>query len=76
MLIYKESVHRTVSTLFLNNLNYWIMSNRTFAQGAILKRIEEKSEWRENFQDYSEHTDYDAYTDYNDCHGDYYDYDK
>lgn len=52
------------------------MKKGTFAQKAILKRIEEKAEWKENFQDYSEHTDYDAYTDYNDCHGDYYDYDK
>ena len=49
------------------------MNAMTFAQEAILKRIEEKSEWRENFQDYQEHTDYDAYSDYNDCHGDYYD---
>lgn len=51
------------------------MSTRTFAQDAILKRIEEKAEWKENFQDYQEHTDYDAYSDYNDCHGDYYDAD-
>ncbi len=51
------------------------METRTIAQSAILKRIEEKTEWKENFQDYSEHTDYDAYTDYNDCHGDYYDAD-
>lgn len=45
----------------------------TYAQEAILKRIVEKKEWEDKFQDYSEHTDYDAYTDYNDCHGDYYD---
>lgn len=50
------------------------MKDKTFAQESILKRIEEKSEWGNNFQDYSEHTDYEAYTDYNDCHGDYYDY--
>lgn len=51
------------------------MSNRTYAQNAILKRIEEKETWAVNFQDYQEHTDYDAYSDYNDCHGDYYDND-
>lgn len=49
------------------------MKTRTFAQEAILRRITEKAEWKENFQDYQEHTDYDAYSDYNDCHGDYYD---
>ncbi len=49
------------------------MNNRTFAQSTILKRIQEKARWEENFQDYQEHTDYDAYSDYNDCHGDYYD---
>lgn len=49
------------------------MSNRTFAQETILRRIKEKAVWGKNFQDYTEHTDYDAYTDYNDCHGDYYD---
>lgn len=50
------------------------MKTKTYAQIVILKRIEEKSEWDDDFQDYTEHTDYDAYTDYNDCHGDYYDY--
>ena len=49
------------------------METKTFAQNAILQRINEKSDWKENFQDYQEHTDYDAYSDYNDCHGDYYD---
>ncbi len=48
----------------------------TYAQEAIEKRISEKSVWEVNFQDYQEHTDYDAYTDYDDCHGDYYDFDK
>lgn len=52
------------------------MNYSTFARETILHRIKEKAEWEKNFQDYSEHTDYDAYTDYNDCHGDYYDYDK
>lgn len=46
----------------------------TYAKTAIIKRIAEKEEWNNHFQDYSEHTDYEAYTDYNDCHGDYYDY--
>lgn len=50
------------------------MKERTFAEEAILHRINEKVEWKENFQDYQEHTDYDAYSDYNDCHGDYYDF--
>lgn len=50
------------------------MKEKTYAQESILKRIDEKQEWIEKFQDYSEHTDYEAYTDYNDCHGDYYDY--
>ncbi|MBP5613549.1 MAG: hypothetical protein J6X35_05350 [Bacteroidales bacterium] len=45
----------------------------TYAQESIQRRIAEKKEWEDKFQDYSEHTDYDAYTDYNDCHGDYYD---
>lgn len=52
------------------------MEKNTYAQKVIFRRIIEKTEWKESFQDYSEHTDYDAYTDYNDCHGDYYDYDK
>ena len=40
----------------------------TFAQKTILKRIEEKLENENDFQDhYSEsHTDYSAYSDYND----------
>ena len=49
------------------------MESLTFAQATILKRIKEKEEWQNHFQDYQEHTDYDAYSDYNDCHGDYYD---
>lgn len=53
-----------------------ISKTATHAQEAIKKRIIEKSEWEITFQDYQEHTDYDAYSDYNDCHGDYYDFDK
>lgn len=52
------------------------MKKMTFAQKAISRRMVEKMEWEESFQDYTEHTDYEAYTDYNDCHGDYYDYGK
>ena len=64
--------------MIIYNINFLIevinMDKYTFAQEAIQKRIIEKKEWQEAFQDYSEHTDYEAYTDYNDCHGDYYDY--
>lgn len=42
----------------------------TFAKKSILRRIIEKKEAKENFQDHSEHTDYDAYSDY-DQHEDY-----
>lgn len=61
-------------TLFCNNLNYRIMSNRTFAQSAILKRIGEKQNCT-IFQDFGYGDEYSEspYNDYNDCHGDYYD---
>ena len=47
------------------------MEKMTFAQKVIWKRIKEKDEMEQEFQDrYDEHSDYDAYSD---CHGDYYD---
>ena len=74
MLIYKESVGRIIRTLFCNNLNYKIMSNRTFAQEAVLKRIEEKEkkavkfqDYQDQYNDYSDYDDYNDYNDYNDC---------
>ena len=43
------------------------MKTNTFAQKAILDRIEEKQKGENDFQDYSEsHTDYSVYSDYND----------
>ena len=44
------------------------MEKMTFAQKAILKRITEKKETNDGFQDYHEY-----YSDYNDCHSDYFD---
>lgn len=44
------------------------MEKMTFAQKAILKRITEKKETNDSFQDYHEY-----YSDYNDCHSDYFD---
>ncbi len=46
------------------------MKTKTFAQESILRRINEKTEGKENFQDHQEHSDYDAYSDY-DQHSDY-----
>ena len=40
----------------------------TFAQKAILKKIKEKRDINDGFQDYHEY-----YSDYNDCHSDYFD---
>lgn len=62
--------------LNIKHTNYNKMKKITFAQNTISRRMVEKKEWSESFQDYTEHTDYEAYTDYNDCHGDYYDYGK
>lgn len=67
MLIYKESAHRVVCALFFNNLNYRIMSNRTFAQSTILNRIGAKKTWSKEIQnvdgyiiepEYIEHVEY------------------
>lgn len=45
----------------------------TYAQEAIEKRIYEKSQFVEIFQDYTEHTDYEAYTDYSEYGSPYHD---
>lgn len=76
MLICKESAHRVVCTLFFNNLNYKIISDMTFAQEAIQRRIKEKQRPL-RFQDFGYGDEYSEapYDDYNDCHGDYYDAD-
>lgn len=63
-------MYRLIATIFM------IAKALTHAKEVIRKRVHEKSEWNIAFQDYQEHTDYDAYSDYNDCHGDYYDFDK
>ena len=41
----------------------------TFAQKAIWRRIKEKIEINDSFQDYHEYYG----SDYNDCHSDYFD---
>lgn len=63
MSVYKESVHRDVYALFFNKLNYRIMSNRTFAQEAILHRINEKAVGGILNEDHWEHIDHNAYVD-------------
>lgn len=69
-----------IVSLQLDNIQYKLLNRNNqygeihFCTGCNPKKIIEKREWQESFQDYSEHTDYEAYTDYNDCHGDYYDY--
>ena len=45
------------------------MEKTTFAQKTILKRIKEKKEINDGFQDYHEYYG----SDYNDCHSDYFD---
>lgn len=52
------------------------MSDKTYAQEAIQKRIEEKQSPL-RFQDFGYGDEYSEspYNDYNDCHGDYYDVD-
>lgn len=52
------------------------MSDKTFAQEAIRRRIEEK-QMPLRFQDFGYGDEYSEspYNDYNDCHGDYYDAD-
>lgn len=46
------------------------MSNRTFAQGAILKRIQEKEKTGKQFQDYND--DYNDWSEYSDSYSDSY----
>lgn len=62
--------------LFCNDLIYRIMSDKTFAQEAIQRRIEAKQR-PFRFQDFGYGDEYSEapYNDYNDCHGDYYDAD-
>ena len=76
MTICKESGHVIVCAPFCNKLNYRIMSDKTFAQEAIQRRIEEKQRPL-RFQDFGYGDEYSEapYNDYNDCHGDYYDAD-
>jgi hypothetical protein len=52
------------------------MSDKTFAQEAIQRQIEEKQRPL-RFQDFGYGDEYSEapYNDYNDCHGDYYDAD-
>lgn len=56
-------MHRDVYALFFNNLNYKIMSNRTFAQEAILHRINEKAVGGILNEGHWEHIDHNAYVD-------------
>lgn len=71
MSIHKESVHVIVCTLFCSNLIYRVMNMRTFAQEAVLQKINEKTMWATEFQD---GLDNDNIVAYNESHGDYSEY--
>ena len=53
------------------NYNKKKMSNRTFAQEAILIRIDEKKHAKKHFQDYNDdYSEWSEYSDYSDSYGD------
>lgn len=64
-------MHVIVCIFICNNLIFRIMSDRKFAHDAILCRINEKTGWKIDPQDYFNH---DKIIAYHELHGDYSEY--